>query len=188
MFTNPLDKIRVASPCKAGWDQMYGDERRRFCAECKLNVYNLSEMTRSEAEDFLIRSEGRLCVRFYRRRDGTVITRDCPVGWKAVKSRISRTAVAMSSLLATFVVGVFSLRAVESIVSALPTGYVPPIESSQDSEPVIVVGEVEDYEAVDGQVDLSEFRKVKSLDRYVTVGRVDPIQELRDVKVKTWVK
>jgi hypothetical protein len=37
--TNPLDKIKIASPCGANWDEMYGSERKRFCAECKLNVY-----------------------------------------------------------------------------------------------------------------------------------------------------
>jgi hypothetical protein len=186
MFTNPLDKIRVASPCKAGWDQMFGDERRRFCGECRMNVYNLSEMTRTEAESLLIRSEGRLCVRFYRRRDGTVITRDCPVGWKAVKKRVSRMAVALSSLLATFFAGVFSLRGVESIVSALPIGDVPPIESKQDPALVpFIIGEAEPYDAVDGQVDLSEFRQAKGqINRYTVVGRLDYFEPLDDAAAK----
>ena len=37
-FTNPLDNIRIASPCSANWDEMFGDERKRFCGDCKLNV------------------------------------------------------------------------------------------------------------------------------------------------------
>lgn len=161
MFTNPLDNIRVASPCNAGWDQMYGDERRRFCSDCKMNVYNLSEMTRVEAESFLMNSEGRLCVRFYRRRDGTVITKDCPVGWKAVKRRVSRMVVAFSSLLATFLAGVFSLRGVESIISTLPIGDVPAIELKHE----LALEPVESVDAVDGRVDLSEFREAKRRDR-----------------------
>ena len=59
---------------------MYGDDRRRFCSQCKLNVYNLSGMTRDEAEQLVMNSEGRLCVRFFRRKDGTVLTQDCPAG------------------------------------------------------------------------------------------------------------
>ena len=59
---------------------MTGDECRRFCGQCRLHVYNLSAMTRAQAELFLERSEGRVCVRLYRRRDGTVMTTDCPVG------------------------------------------------------------------------------------------------------------
>jgi hypothetical protein len=98
-FTNPLDNIHIASPCKADWNAMTGDERKRHCAECKLNVYNLSGMTRTEAENFLINSEGRVCVRFYRRADGSVLTKDCPVGWQAFKQRVSKTAAAFASLV-----------------------------------------------------------------------------------------
>ena len=46
-FTNPLDSIKVASPCSADWEGMVGNNRQRFCGQCKLNVYNLSGMTRS---------------------------------------------------------------------------------------------------------------------------------------------
>jgi len=55
-------------------------ERVRHCGECKLNVYNLSEMTQTEAEGLIRKHEGRLCVRYYQRADGTVLTRNCPVG------------------------------------------------------------------------------------------------------------
>ena len=79
-FTNPLERVRIASPCAADWDKMQGDARKRFCGECKMNVYNLSAMTKSEAETLLINSEGRLCARFYRRADGTILTQNCPVG------------------------------------------------------------------------------------------------------------
>jgi hypothetical protein len=56
---------------------MRGDDQVRFCGKCRLNVYNLSGMSRRQAEALLGRSEGRVCVRFYRRPDGTVMTRDC---------------------------------------------------------------------------------------------------------------
>ncbi|MGI8640825.1 MAG: hypothetical protein ACR2MG_12880 [Pyrinomonadaceae bacterium] len=98
-FTNPLDNIKIASPCLADWDAMIGNERQRHCGDCKLNVYNLSEMTRREAENFLLQAEGRVCVRYFKRADGTVLTKDCPVGWKAIKQRISKTATAFASLV-----------------------------------------------------------------------------------------
>jgi len=97
-FTSPLNNLKVASPCSQDWEAMIGNDRKRFCGDCKLNVYNLSGMTRSEAENLLLNSEGRLCVRFYKRADGTVLTEDCPVGWQALKKRISRTATAFVSL------------------------------------------------------------------------------------------
>ena len=113
--TNPLDKIKIASPCNANWDEMYGSERKRFCAECKLNVYNISEMTKDEAENFILRSEGRLCLRIYQRRDGTVITRDCPVGWARVKRRVSMVYSAALGLAGGFLAGVLGLGALRAL-------------------------------------------------------------------------
>ena len=60
MFNHTLDHVRVAAPCNVDWDSMFGDERVRFCGQCKLNVYNLSEMSKTEAELLVARSEGRL--------------------------------------------------------------------------------------------------------------------------------
>lgn len=100
-----LDLIEVASPCPASWDEMIGDERVRFCQQCKLQVYNLSQMTRAQAEEFVARREGRTCVRFYRRTDGTVLTRDCPVGLRALKRRFVRATAATAGLLVALIGG-----------------------------------------------------------------------------------
>ena len=75
-----LSNVQIASPCSASWDEMAGDDRARFCSHCKLHVYNLSSMSREEAESLVVAKEGRLCVRFYQRADGTVMTKDCPIG------------------------------------------------------------------------------------------------------------
>ncbi|MFO0726226.1 MAG: hypothetical protein U1E65_20750 [Myxococcota bacterium] len=75
--SHPLDNIQIARPCEARWEEMSGDARVRHCQLCKLNVYNLSAMTRPEAMELLERTEGRVCVRVYQRADGTVITADC---------------------------------------------------------------------------------------------------------------
>ena len=104
-YTNPLENLKVASPCSQDWEQMIGTERKRYCGDCKLNVYNLSGMTRPEAENLIMNAEGRLCVRFFKREDGTVLTQDCPVGWKAVKVRLSRTATAFASLIFSLIGG-----------------------------------------------------------------------------------
>ncbi|PYS70786.1 MAG: hypothetical protein DMF69_12465 [Acidobacteria bacterium] len=105
-FNSKLDHVRVAAPCSADWDSMLGDERVRFCGQCKLNVYNLSEMKRAEAELLIARAEGRLCVRYYQRRDGSIITQNCPVGLQAIKRRLSRVANAIGSSLLSFFAGI----------------------------------------------------------------------------------
>jgi len=84
-----LDDVRVASPCKASWDAMKGDERVRFCDRCEKNVYDLSAMTRDEATRLLVEREESLCVRLYRRDDGTVLTADCPVGVRRKRVRLA---------------------------------------------------------------------------------------------------
>lgn len=105
-FDSPLNNISIASPCSADWNEMYGDDRKRFCGDCKLNVYNLSGMTRDDAEALIMNAEGRLCVRFYKRADGSVITQDCPVGWAKVKQRTRMYATAMASLVMALFTGV----------------------------------------------------------------------------------
>lgn len=97
--TAPLDGIRIASPCSQSWDAMAGDARVRFCGACRLHVYDLSAMTRPEAEALVRGREGRLCVRFHRRPDGTVLTKDCPVGLRALRRRISLLAGALAAAL-----------------------------------------------------------------------------------------
>jgi hypothetical protein len=119
-FNNPLAGVRVAAPCKADWNQMMGDERARFCGACSLNVYNLSAMTRSEAETLIARSEGRLCVKFYRRRDGSIITRDCPVGLHAIRRRVSYVAKAVCSMMFGLLAGLGVHEAFSSIVPFIP--------------------------------------------------------------------
>ena len=85
-----LKDVRVASPCAENWSAMSGSDAVRSCERCQHKVYNLSEMTAPEAADLLRKAEGRLCVRFYRRADGTVMTKDCPVGAQAVRQRQRR--------------------------------------------------------------------------------------------------
>jgi carboxypeptidase family protein len=67
---------------------MAGDEHVRYCSECKLHVYNFSEMSDADIERIVAQRSGRLCARFYQRSDGTMITRNCPVGLRAATGRV----------------------------------------------------------------------------------------------------
>src|SRR5712691_5309394 len=104
-FTSSLRNVKVASPCPADWDRMIGDERARFCGQCELNVYNLSAMSTLEAESLIARTESRLCVRYYRRKDGSIITEDCPVGLRRLQQRAARVKRAVASLVLGFLAG-----------------------------------------------------------------------------------
>jgi TonB family protein len=139
MHNPPLEKIKVAAPCKAEWRWMYGDDRIRFCGQCNQNVYNLSAMTREQAEDLILRTDGRLCVRFYRRADGTILTKNCSVGLQAIKDKFTSTRVHILAAILTFltyfaILDWFNRRHVERIpmtgvmvMPPEPAEFIPPL-------------------------------------------------------------
>jgi len=119
-MTHPLERITIASPCQADWNEMQGSEQVRFCQQCQLNVYNLSGMSRTEAENLVASQEGRLCVRFFQRNDGTVITQDCPVGLKALHRRkVTRWGATAAALTLITVAGAFIVSAEAKLPKAL---------------------------------------------------------------------
>ncbi len=95
-----LEDVRVAAPCGVRWDTMVGDDRVRFCGQCKKNVYNLSAMGRAEAEALIADREGPMCVRLSKRADGTVVSGDCPVGVRRRRFRIAAFSAVGGSLVA----------------------------------------------------------------------------------------
>ncbi len=107
-----LDNVRIASPCPASWDEMIGDDRVRYCGQCTKNVYNLSAMPREDAEALLragleregLGGEG-VCVRIYRRADGTLLTADCPDGARRKKRRLALFGVVGGGLIAATAMG-----------------------------------------------------------------------------------
>jgi hypothetical protein len=82
-----LDNVRTASPCAASWDDMVGDHQVRRCGGCNKDVFNLSHMTREDAERLIQATSGKLCARYYRRADCTILTADCSVGAGAARRR-----------------------------------------------------------------------------------------------------
>src|SRR5687768_5545433 len=144
-FNHRLDHIRVASPCNADWDEMIGNDRSRFCGQCNLNVYNLSSMTRAEAELLIGRTEGRLCVRYYRRTDGSILTKDCPVGLRAIRRRMSYIARAVSSAVLTFFAGIGVYQATSRLEThmmgdlAIPSESLPVVPIAAEVLPVVPI-------------------------------------------------
>ena len=100
-----LDDIRIASPCNARWEDMTGDDRARFCKQCSKHVFNLSAMTRPEAESLIREKEGKFCGRYNRRRDGRMLTADCPTGLRRCRERLGFVFGAMVGALMFLVTG-----------------------------------------------------------------------------------
>ncbi|HEY1552926.1 MAG TPA: hypothetical protein VGG28_34085 [Kofleriaceae bacterium] len=90
-----LENLYIANPCHADWDEMTGDDRVRQCAACAKPVFNLSELTRAEAEKLITDKRGDFCGRFYQRKDGTILLADCTVGGAGVQKRSFVLAAAL---------------------------------------------------------------------------------------------
>jgi hypothetical protein len=101
-----LDDIAISTPCTVSWAGMEGNERVRFCNECKLPVYNFSLLMRSEIEALLGSHPDRLCARLYRRSDGKIMTKECPTG----RMRRIRRILAMPIALLAIFTGIFFCR------------------------------------------------------------------------------
>jgi hypothetical protein len=95
--------LRIASPCSEKWESMTGDERTRFCAKCQLSVHDVKELTEAETLALLQRSTGRVCGRVFQRADGTVLTKDCPVGVATLRRRFALSLVAAVAFVVALV-------------------------------------------------------------------------------------
>jgi hypothetical protein len=101
-----LDRLEIASPCDRNWDDMMrtADERVRACGGCNKHVYEVSGMTAEEVDRLMLETDGKACVRYYQRGDGTILLADCTVGGRrrAVKRYVVAgllAAVAGSALV-----------------------------------------------------------------------------------------
>lgn len=131
-----LDNIRIASPCPADWEQMRGDDRVRACDQCQKNVYNLSELTRDEAEALIIEKNGDLCGTYYQRKDGTILLKDCEIG--VARNRKRKVIAAGAAAFLGGAAGLFALahrslnevehRQVSGTIITEPAEPTPPVE------------------------------------------------------------
>lgn len=120
-----LASVKVASPCHERWGDMTGDERARHCGRCDKTVYDLSALTAAQAES-LLRDRGEaMCVRFYRRGDGTVMTSDCPVGARRARVRSAVIAVAAAAV-AVPAIGAAFMHLSEPVMGELAIETPPP--------------------------------------------------------------
>ena len=133
-----LDNARIAAPCPANWNEMVGGDRVRYCRSCEKNVYNLSEMSKNDAEKLLKTHEGHLCVRYYRRNDGTIMTNDCPVGLRTIRKVYLKTA-ASAAALCGLVFGAMASMGTRQQASEPTTGSTSFIPPSRLPTPTVAV-------------------------------------------------
>jgi len=180
MFSNHqklLDSVSIAAPCPIKWSEMEGDATVRHCSLCKLNVYNISQMNRDEAETFLSKATGEICLQLYRRRDGTLITKDCPTGIRLrdrLHLRLKSAAAALVALLNT--VAAFAQNQPPNPLS--PEG--GRIEGPRNREIFTIEGT-----ASGGRYYTSGKNEKESLDKYQNSAKLEQTDTLKSGKVDT---
>lgn len=110
-MTNVVEELTkrtyIAAPCTAKWEEMTGDERSRVCAQCDLSVLNAAELTDEEVLKAImtLATGQRVCMRIFRRTDGTILTKDCPIGVRKlqVRDRLRKAAAWLAGGLSMLV-------------------------------------------------------------------------------------
>lgn len=84
MSTKPMKKkdkfaqLQVTAPCTANWEEMSGNHKKRFCAECDKHVFDFAQMTARQVKAVVEAHQGNLCARLTRLPDGSLLTLETP--------------------------------------------------------------------------------------------------------------
>lgn len=97
-----LAQISIPVPCPVKWETMTGNDTVRDCSQCARKVYNLSAMTKFEAERFLQINGTSQCIQFYRRPDGKIMTERCPAFLRKMRREAQIAASFLAGLTASF--------------------------------------------------------------------------------------
>ncbi len=71
-----LDRLMIGYECRTSWEQMRGDGARRFCGECRREVFDFEQMLPSEIDARLRASRGAMCARLTWRDGRLVMARE----------------------------------------------------------------------------------------------------------------
>ncbi|MEC7522359.1 MAG: hypothetical protein VYE22_20905 [Myxococcota bacterium] len=127
-----LEVLDIAEPCAEDWDAMTGEGHRRHCGTCDRDVFDLSRLTADEAEALLASGA---CVRFYRRADGTVTTKDCTPDRLAAARAAARRSL---KIAAAAIAGVLTLAG--GLGAASLVGASEWVAEKLSPEPVMIMG------------------------------------------------
>lgn len=98
--------LAITRECPVSWTAAELERPINFCNQCQKNVYNLTVMTDKQVEAIL-RGEGsvRPCVIMKRRKDGSLVTDNCPVRLRSVRSKVRLAATTLIFLVAGLLFG-----------------------------------------------------------------------------------
>ncbi|RYD31097.1 MAG: hypothetical protein EOP86_18630 [Verrucomicrobiaceae bacterium] len=132
MKPEPVSPIPIASPCPKSWDGMDGDDKKRFCTECRLHVHNLSALDTKERAEVLSQPADRICIAYELRPDGGMVT---PSRWSRLP--FHRMGLSVAAALAAAFPMFFSACAPSRKMSL---GEAPAVPASESKNPTATLG------------------------------------------------
>ncbi len=132
----PLHQIQIVKPCPADWNAMTGDVQARFCAHCKRQVHDLSQMTEAQAQTLLDHTNLNACVRITRTADGRILNREASFTPKRINPRTRRILCPpkpRTQVLLFRTAGVVSVAPVREVTISPP---LPPVVKPAPPTPV----------------------------------------------------
>lgn len=147
---SPVPVLRRARACAVPWEGMEGSHRLRRCGSCGAEVHDVTALCTDEIVDLIASAGPGLRVR----RDGRLQRGGCPRSWRP-------TGMAAAALVAMVVV-VLALRSLDGE---------PPMPRA--AEPALVLRET--WHAISGPRSLSVGIEVRSSDRTLARGEVEPL-------------
>lgn len=141
-MTDLLANLEVSKPCDAKWSEMVGTGAARHCNLCEKHVYNVSQMTEAQVVDLIQSTEGTVCMRLFRRADGTVKTSDCHSQMHAVPTKWPVRLISMFILTIFATLGGTALAFGDSKYFSKVEALVCEYLGIQRHDPDIVMGNV----------------------------------------------
>lgn len=71
--------LRIHTPCPMSWDDLKGDDKKRFCSQCSLHVLDAAHLSQGEAQALVANATARVCMRMQLDSSGAPIFRDSEV-------------------------------------------------------------------------------------------------------------
>ena len=124
MSKSILDRVSIGSSCQTDWEAMNGDHSQRYCDQCEKSVYNFSQLTRSQAEALIARTNRKLCARIERRPDGSILTADKSYSLPRFNQKFLRIASATMS----------AALSLAPVIAAKPVKNLPVLNFSQEQK------------------------------------------------------
>lgn len=166
MTQHDADTIRIHTPCPMKWEELVGDDRRRYCDSCALHVLNGSRLARAEARALITNATERVCMRLEIDARGEPLFADTPPA--PVRTPARGPALARPLQWAASLVGVLlaaCTRAAPESISGTPV--VQPCTTNTTH----IVGKVAPIEVLG---DVADPRSLPPPARIEKIGEVGP--------------